>query len=140
MARIFSILMAALPALAQEKPVALLSGMGVEHRSNVTRNPDAQKYFDQGIALLYGFNRPEAVRSFRKVVELDRNAAMGYWGISRAFGPYINMNGDPSYDPKESCAAVEEGLALPGIGPADRAWLEAARTSCPDFADTKVYI
>ena len=37
---------------------------------------EAQKFFDQGLALLYGFNRYEALRSFRKAAELDASAAM----------------------------------------------------------------
>jgi len=61
-------------ALAQpagEKPVMLLKGMGPWQHPIATRNAEAQKYFDQGLALLYGFNRYEALRSFRKVSELD---------------------------------------------------------------------
>ncbi len=41
-----------------------------------TRHQEAQKFFDQGLVLLYGFNRHEALRSFQKVLELDPHAAM----------------------------------------------------------------
>ena len=47
---------------AQEKPVQLLSGMGKHTRFIGTDNADAQKFFDQGLNLLYGFNRHEAWR------------------------------------------------------------------------------
>lgn len=73
--------------------------------------PEAQNYFDEGLSLMYGFNRYEALRSFRKAADLDRNAAMAQWGIAMATGPYINMDGDPTYDRKTSCVAVDAGLS-----------------------------
>jgi tetratricopeptide (TPR) repeat protein len=129
-------------ALAQngEKPVALYPGMGTWGHTIATRNPQAQKFFDQGLSLLYGFNRPEAVRSFEKAAELDPAAPMPQWGLAMAWGPYVNMDGDPSYDLKKSCAAADKGLAIPGIVPAERDWLEAAGTRCPDFAEPARYI
>jgi hypothetical protein len=42
---------------ASEKPVALLSGLGSWRHPIATRSPEAQKFFDQGLVLLYGFNR-----------------------------------------------------------------------------------
>ncbi len=50
------------------------------------------------------------------------------------------MDGDPSYDIKESCAAVKRGLALNGASDSERAWLNAAGTRCPDFADPARYV
>src|SRR5258708_5054321 len=64
-----------------EKPVALYKGLGAWRHPITTSNADAQKYFDQGLALLYGFNRYEALRSFRKAAELDGAATMAYWGM-----------------------------------------------------------
>jgi hypothetical protein len=65
-----------------EKPVALLSGLGTWRHPIATGNPEAQKFFDQGLTLLYGFNRYEALRSFRKAAELDPHAAMPWWGMA----------------------------------------------------------
>src|SRR5579864_506934 len=129
-----------LPPPAPEKPVTLYPGLGVWKHAIATNNPTAQEYFDQGLALLYGFNRYEALRSFRKAAELDPGAAMAYWGIAASLGPYINMDGDPTFDIKESCAAVQKGLALKNANSTERAWLEAAATRCPDFADPARYI
>jgi tetratricopeptide (TPR) repeat protein len=122
-----------------EKPVALLQGMGIWRHPIATRSPEAQKFFDQGLALLYGFNRYEALRSFRKASELDPRAAMPFWGIAMAQGPYINMDMDPPAM-KESCEAVTAGLRLQDADPAGRAWLNAAATRCPDFADPGRYV
>src|SRR5712692_913200 len=123
-----------------EKPVTLYPGLGAWRHPITTRQPDAQKFFDQGLALLYSFNRYEALRTFRKAAELDARAAMAYWGISMALGPYINMDGDPSVQIKESCGAVTAGLAIQGIGETERTWLNAAAARCPDFSDPGRYI
>src|ERR1051325_5651994 len=129
-----------MPPPPGEKPVALLPGMGVWKRPISTRNAEAQKFFDQGFALLYGFNRYESLRSFRKASELDPQAAMAFWGMAMALGPYVNMDLDPSYQLKESCDAVNAGLKIANAPAAERAWLEAAATRCPDFADPSRYI
>src|SRR4029077_7110553 len=97
-------------AAPPEKPVTLLKGLGTWQHPIATKSPEAQKFFDQGLALLYGFNRYEALRSFRKASEVDPQSAMAYWGMAVAQGPYINMDGDPSFDLKGACEAVETGL------------------------------
>src|SRR6516225_6383568 len=90
-----------------ERPVQLFANLGNHTHKIATRSPEAQKFFDQGLTLLYGFNRYEALRSFRKASELDPSAVMPYWGMAAAQGPYINMDGDPSFDPKASCSAID---------------------------------
>ncbi|HVN07082.1 MAG TPA: hypothetical protein VMT86_21840, partial [Bryobacteraceae bacterium] len=65
-----------------EKPVDLYKGLGIWHHPIRSSNAEAQKFFDQGLALMYGFNRYEALRSFRKAAELDPSAAMAYWGMA----------------------------------------------------------
>ncbi len=47
-----------------------------------TTNSEAQRYFEQGVGQLHGYWYLEAQRSFRKVVALDPQCAMGYWGIA----------------------------------------------------------
>jgi len=126
-------------AFAQEKPVALYQGTGVWKHPISTKSTEAQRYFDQGLALMYGFNRYESLRSFRKAAELDPSAAMPHWGIAMATGPYINMDGEPTYDMRTSCAAVDAGLRLAAVN-RERAYLEAARTRCPDFAKPEAYV
>ncbi len=116
-----------------EKPVTLYKGMGVWRHPIQTSSPEAQKYFDQGLALLYGFNRYESLRSFRKASELDPQAAMAYWGMAMAAGPYINMDGDPDFNQKVSCESAAAGLKLTGTAPEERAYLEAAGKRCPEF-------
>ncbi len=127
-------------AMPTEKPVTLLTGLGSWRHPIATQSAEAQKYFDQGLNLLYGFNRYEALRSFRKAAEFDPKSAMPHWGVAMALGPYVNMDGDPTYQIKESCAAADAGLKLAPAGSTEREWLEAARTRCPDYADPSRYI
>jgi len=128
------------PAPLPEKPVALLAGLGSWRHPIATKSAEAQKFFDQGLTLIYGFNRPEALRSFRKAAELDPSAAMAYWGMAMALGPYINMDMDPDVHLKEACDAVEAGLRVDGTGEVERNWLRTARTRCPDYADPGRYV
>src|SRR5579871_1390452 len=123
-----------------ENPVELYKGLGIWHHPIHTGSPDAQKFFDQGLALMYGFNRYEALRSFRRASELDPAAAMPFWGMAMAQGPYINMDGDAEYNMKESCAAAEAGLKLAGAPERELAYLRAAATRCPDYQKPEAYV
>src|SRR3954451_23621827 len=66
---------------------SLLPGMGSHDHPIATRNPQAQRFFDQGLVLGFGFNHDEAARSFRRAMELDPQAAMPCWGLTWALGP-----------------------------------------------------
>ena len=63
---------------------SLMPGLGDLHHPVTTSNPEAQKFFDQGLRLIYAFNHDEAARSFRHAAELDPKMAMAYWGIAEA--------------------------------------------------------
>jgi tetratricopeptide (TPR) repeat protein len=120
-----------------EKPIALLPGLGA-HRHAIAASPEAQKFFDQGLALLYGFNRYEALRSFRRAAELDPKALMPRWGMAMAHGPHINMDLDGDVAIAESCAAVKAGLALRESAPEnERAYIDAVAARCPVFQPLK---
>jgi tetratricopeptide (TPR) repeat protein len=73
--------------------VPLLEGWG-KYRMPVTQaNDSAYIYFQQGINMYYAFHIIEAMASFEKSVQFDKNFAMGYWGKALAFGPNINDDG-----------------------------------------------
>lgn len=59
-----------------------------------TENPEAQKYFNQGLVLAYGFNHGEAARSFYHATKLDPDCAMCYWGFAYVLGPNYNAGMD----------------------------------------------
>ncbi len=98
------------------KPVTLLAGLGKIHHPIETRSPLAQKYFDQGLMLVYGFNHDEAIRSFEKASALDPYAAMPLWGVALALGPNINMDVEPERE-KAAFVAVQRALKLAATSP-----------------------
>jgi len=107
------------------KPATLVPGLGDVHHPVSTRNPEAQRFFDQGLALVYGFNHDEAIRSFNRAAELDPQLAMAHWGVALALGPNINMDVDDERE-KAAYAAVQRALALaPKASEAERAYINA---------------
>src|SRR5580765_5500455 len=75
--------------LAAKEP--LYDGLGGYSRKVTTDSPEAQRYFDQGLAFVHGFNHSAAIRAFQQAAELDPKCAMTHWGIALACGPHINF-------------------------------------------------
>jgi pimeloyl-ACP methyl ester carboxylesterase/Tfp pilus assembly protein PilF len=75
-------------------PVALAEGLGDINLPVTTTNPEAQKFFNQGLAYIYAFNHEEAVKSFKQATQLDPQLAMGYWGMALALGSNYNVQAD----------------------------------------------
>jgi len=71
-------------------PAERFTSLGDTHHPVSTRDPEAQKSFDQGLALLYGFNHEEASRAFVRAAQQDPNLAMAYWGAALVSG--VNYN------------------------------------------------
>ena len=119
----------AMPAVYEgqaDKPGApVFTGMG-EHRHPIsTRNPDTQRFFDQGVNLMFGFNHAEAIRSFREAARLDPDCAMCWWGIAVSLGPNINMT-MPADALAPALEALENAKRLsPKASVAERAWIDA---------------
>lgn len=112
----------------QSKAPALLPGMGHLHHPISTKVPEAQKYFNQGLTLVYGFNHEEAERSFRRAAELDPQSAMAYWGIALALGPCINLDVDAAHE-KAAFEAIQKAKSLTGRATeSERAYIEALST------------
>src|ERR1700687_2917995 len=110
---------------AQSKSPALMPGLGQHHHMISTKNPEAQRFFDQGLTLVFAFNHEEAARSFRRAVELDPQSAMAYWGIALALGPCINLDVDPSHE-KAAYEAGQKAIELsPGVTESERAYIQA---------------
>lgn len=97
----------ALACLGAEEP--LFEGLGSYTRTITTSSPEAQRYFNQGLAFLHGFNHGAAIRSFQRAAELDPECAMAHWAIALASGPHINYPLVPP--PAAERAWKELGLA-----------------------------
>ena len=125
------------PAMTSaSQPVRLFPGLGNHHHSIATQNPEAQKFFDQGLALAYAFNRAEAARSFRRAAELDPSAAMPWWGVSLSLGRHLNMDTDQDVDAAGAFAAIEKARALKANAPEnEKAYIEALAKRCSSAAN-----
>jgi tetratricopeptide (TPR) repeat protein len=64
--------------------------LGNYNRNITTSSESARTWFNRGLTWCYGFNQEEGVRCFEKVIELDPECAMGYWGFAYASGPFYN--------------------------------------------------
>ena len=112
-------------------PSGLIAGFGNHHHPITTASPEAQKYFDQGFNLVFGFNHEEAVRSFKRAAELDPAAPMPQWGIAWALGPNYNLDVDDDRA-KQANAAIAQALALSkGRTDVERAYIEAMAIRFP---------
>src|SRR6266404_4314657 len=91
----------ATPAAPLPSAIAL-EGLG-SHRRNVSHaSSEAQRWFDQGLNVVYAFNHDEAIRAFTQATTLSPDCAMAWWGIAYANGPHIN---NPQVDADHAAAA-----------------------------------
>lgn len=110
---------------AAEQPATIVPGIGGIHHPVSTSNPEAQKFFDQGLAFVFAFNHDEAIRSFKRAAELDPRLAMAHWGMALALGPNINLDVDPARE-KAAYDAVQKASALAANAPEnERAYIAA---------------
>jgi len=129
-------------SLAQRAGAPLFEGMGDYHMQITTADLDAQRYFDQGMVLAFGFNHAESIRSFRAAQTLDPGCAMCFWGEALATGPNINVtnNGKAIMAPAERAsarAAIDQALALmDGLTPKEQDWIRALDQRYDGQADT----
>ena len=104
---------------------SLSAGLGDVHHPVSTRSADAQKFFNQGLANIYAFNHEEALRSFKRVAELDPQVGMANWGIALSLGSNYNLQADAPQI-KEAYANIQKALALSAKAPDhERAYIEA---------------
>jgi tetratricopeptide (TPR) repeat protein len=120
------------PAAADDRPpapakVTLFGGLGSHTRKVTTNAPPAQRYFDQGLAFLYGFNHDEAIRAFEAAAEIDPGCAMAFWGVSVANGPHINNPVVDEAHAKAAWKALTKARALVAENgtPVEKALIEA---------------
>src|SRR5919206_4456143 len=112
------------PAASADTPAGaqtpLYDNLGTYHMAITTRSPVAQRYFDQGLRLTYGFNHDEAIKSYTEGTREDSTCAMCWWGIAYAMGPNINAPMDTGvYRP--AYAAIQRAVALEaGATPVER--------------------
>jgi len=90
--------------LAKVPKPMVLEGIGHSHIAITTKSPEAQQWFDQGLALLHCFWDYEALRAFAEAIRFDPDCAMCHWGIARA----ITMRGGNEDQAKAELAKAKD--------------------------------
>ena len=113
--------------------------LGAYSRKVSTTSDTAQKWFDQGLTWIFGYNHEEAIHCFEEALTHDANCAMAHWGIAYAIGPNYNHAWD-TYEPDEktemlakAASALEaaQGL-LDHVTPVEAALIVALVKRYPD--------
>jgi tetratricopeptide (TPR) repeat protein len=111
------------PTTDEGRPV-LYDTLG-RYSYRITASPEAQRWFDQGLRLVYGFNHAEAARAFREAARRDPSCAMCYWGLALTEGSNYNSPTDADRE-QRALAAVRQAQQLAGRArPQERALIDA---------------
>src|SRR5437867_11477101 len=109
----------------KEGSIPLFEDLGSHHHAVTTSNELAQKYFDQGLRLIFGFNHDEAERAFREAARLDPKSAMAWWGVAYALGPNYNLPMSPEQNTKALEAVHKAQLLQTSASEQERAYVAA---------------
>ena len=109
---------------ADARPV-LYDSLGNYSYRITTASPDAQRWFDQGLRLVYGFNHHEAQKAFREAARLDPQCAMCFWGIAMTEGSNYNSPTDADREKRGLAAVQQAEQRATGTRPPERALIQA---------------
>ena len=112
-------------AAQQGNAPPLFDTFGELHRDIATKVPGAQRYFDQGLRLAYGFNHEAAARAFAEAERLDPTCAMCVWGQALVLGPNINLPMSPDLAADATTLALRAQQLSKNATPADQALIAA---------------
>lgn len=93
-----------IPQALLERAVPIRTGIGVAHDDAGTKSPEAQAFYDQGLAYLHSFVWIEAARSFHQALRHDPNLALAHVGLSYC---YVELS-----KPAEAKQALERARTL----------------------------
>ena len=111
-------------------------GLAKAHRKISTASPDAQRYFDQGMSLMWGFNHDEAARAFAKAGQIDPHCAICFWGLSLTVGPNYNLPFLSAQRAKVAVEALRRARAQAAHGsPVEKALIDALAKRYPDATE-----
>lgn len=114
----------------------LFNDRGTYHLAISTKVAEAQKYFDQGMRLMYGFNLEEAERAFEQAEKLDPRCGMCAWGTAFSLGPHINLPALPDRTVKAHAAAQRAVKLLATATPLEKELIQAMAKRYSDPAPT----
>ena len=113
-----------------QRPVTLRTGVGELHEKVSTQSPEAQSFYDQGLAYVHSYVWIEAARSFHQALRVDPNLAMAYLGLTDAF---IGL-----HDVSTARATFERANALEkGMSERERTWLSIRESELEFLEDSE---
>jgi len=117
-------------AYAESAPAGtmrLADGIGRSQIPATGVDGEARRYFDQGLALTYGFNHKAAIAAFRDAGRRAPDCAMCAWGVALANGPNINAGMDDAQNAAALAALVDAERSAAGAAPLERALIAAQK-------------
>ena len=130
-------LAAAYAQSAQPGVMKLAEGIGRSQIPASGLEGDARRYFDQGLALTYGFNHKAAIAAFREARRRAPDCAMCAWGEALANGPNINAGMDDAQNAAALAALVEAERTGASASPLERALIAAQKLRYSSGTDAK---
>jgi tetratricopeptide (TPR) repeat protein len=116
-----------------EAPPPLFAGIGTHSRPITGASPEAQRYFDQGVAFITSFNHDEGLRAMEHAVKLSPTCAMAWWGVALACSPHINSVGVSSVRAERAESALARAKKFSAAcTSAERALIAAMKTRFSD--------
>jgi tetratricopeptide (TPR) repeat protein len=103
---------------------SLLDGLEGYHYP-ITANAEAQRWFNQGMVLTWGFNHDAAARSFLMGTAADPGCAMCWWGAALVLGPHVNAPMAPEDVPRAWTRIQMALKSVDAVTPRERAYIEA---------------
>src|SRR5688572_17930303 len=100
-----------------ERPLTIRTGIGKVQHPTSTASPEAQAFYEQGLAYLHSYVWIEAARSFNQALRLDPKLALAWAGLSRA---YTGLDDSPA-------AATANARATElsnNVTPREKRWIE----------------
>ena len=125
------------PAVAS--PMATPAHFSEQHHPVSTTSAEAQAAFDDGLTLLYSFNRVAARQAFERAAAADPSLAMAYWGVAQSYGPNVNVGIDEAGERAAYDALVHAKSLAASASEEELAYIAAAATRYsiaqhPDYA------
>jgi tetratricopeptide (TPR) repeat protein len=106
------------PAAGAERRLVMVSGVGTGGFAIATAKPEAQTWFNYGMALAHAFYHQDATAAFKRAREIDPDCAMCAWGEAWSEGPTLNF--DVTADQRRAAGAVVEQAAALASNESDK--------------------
>lgn len=109
----------------EDKRVTFYDSLGSYSYRITTTGPQTQRWFDQGLRLMYAFNHHEAQKAFQEAARLDPACAMCYWGIAMTEGSNYNSPTDANREKRALAAVQQAERRATTASPVERALIQA---------------